>query len=161
MTVISRNVRAIVTLPILGGVTRRENGSIQEIGEKYCIHIYAVIPGMKYCKSTTTHHLVGIMYGGGYTSEPFKRSEDVLLPEGHELIALRVGNDGQPTTWDHLPLKVKPIFSAAETFSIESGRVFISDTLPSIKKQFSEDISKAVRETIKRELQPGGLLSGR
>jgi len=161
MTVISRNVRAIVTLPILGDVTRRENGSIQKIGEKYCIHIYAAMPGMKYRKSLTTHHLVGIMYGFGYTSEPFKRSEDVLLPVGRELIALRVGNDGQPVTWDHLPLEVKPIFSATETFSIESGKVFINDSLVGIKNQFSEEISKIVREAIKRELQTGGLLLGR
>lgn len=150
MTITARIVKAVVTLPVLGTVSRNNKGEVVRSSEKYRIHLYAAKPGMKYESQTHTHLLVGVMDGHGYTSEPVKRSEEVLLPDGREIIALRVDDYGIPLGCESLPVEVSVIDPS-----------FINDALIGLRNEYSLAISNAIREVIKHELKPGGLLHGR
>ncbi|WP_243077731.1 hypothetical protein [Pantoea sp. MQR6] len=148
MTTTTRIVKAIVTLPILGTVSRDECGEVIKHGEKYLIRVYAAKPDWKEKKSFRDMLYVGGLSGQGYTESPYKRSLDVPLPEGHELVALKFDDLGIPC-WDSLPIHIDQWFSPTGSMIITfSQEVNIQDGM----------LAKAIEELLNKELKPGGLL---
>jgi hypothetical protein len=148
MTTSSRIVTAIVTLPIIGTVSRGDKGEVVQHGEKYRIHVYAAKPDWKERKSIRDMFFVGILEGEGYTSAPTKRSLDVALPYGYELVAFSFDEYGIHT-WDSLPIHIDQWFSPTGSMIITcSQEVNIQDGM----------LAKAIEELLNKELKPGGLL---
>lgn len=129
MTIISRIVKAVVTLPILGTVSRNESGDVVKSGERYRIHIYAANPGWKDERPAPDFLVVGVLTGGGFTTEPTKRSQHVLVPEGRELVALMMDSDGAPLSFDSLPVELVALPDADDLFTINNGQVFIKQAV--------------------------------
>lgn len=176
MTTNTRIVKAIVTLPILGTVSRGERGEVVKKGESYRIHIYAAKPDWKETKSMRDMFFVGLLEGEGYTSSPFKRSLDAVLPEGRVLVALQIDEHGCHG-WDSLPIQFDQWFSGVGWNLVKDGQVFINDALIQAAttthaemvigvedggvKHLQELVSKVIKERLSKELQPGGLLHKR
>lgn len=176
MTTNTRIVKAIVTLPILGTVSRDERGEVVKKGESYRIHIYAAKPDWKETKSMRDMFFVGLLEGEGYTSSPFKQSLDAVLPEGRELVALQIDEHGCHG-WDSLPIHIDQWFSSVGWHLVKDGQVFINDAFIQAAttthaemvigvedggvKHLQELVSKVIKERLSKELQPGGLLHKR
>lgn len=176
MTITARIVKAVVTLPVLGTVSRNEYGDVVKSGERYRVHVYAANPGWKDERPAPDFLVVGVMTGGGFTSEPTKRSQHVLVPEGRELVALMIDSDGAPMSFESLPIKLVALPAEYDQFKINNGQVFINDALidgpatyhlncgvkeKTHEEKLRDDVAALVTEQIKRMLQPGGLLHGR
>lgn len=173
MTTTTRIVKAIVTLPILGTVSRDERGEVVKKGESYRIHIYAAKPDWKENKSMRDMFFVGLLEGEGYTSSPFKRSLDVALPEGHVLVALRFDENGCHS-WDSLPIHIDQWFSSVGWHLVKDGQIFINDASiqagstthaeitiseeDSVPNRLQKLVSETFKERLNKELRPGGLL---
>ena len=170
MTTTTRIVKAIVTLPILGTVSRDERGEVVKKGESYRIHIYAAKPDWKEKKSMRDMFFVGVLEGQGYTTSPFKRSLEVALPEGRELVAIRLDENGI-FNWDSLPIKIDQWFSSDGWMIVKDGEVFINSAIVQAgsvthavvincteSNTPNEKLAKAIKEQLNKELQPGGLL---
>jgi hypothetical protein len=128
MTISARIVKAIVTLPILGTVSRDEHGEVIKRGEKYLIKVYAAKPDWKEKKSFRDMLYVGALSGQGYTESPYKRALDAVLPEGHELVALRFDDLGIPC-WEGLPIHINQWFTGEGWMLVKEGQIFINDAL--------------------------------
>lgn len=126
MTISTRIVKAIVTLPILGTVSRDERGEVVKKGESYRIHIYAAKPGWKENKSLRDMLFVGSLEGQGYTTSPYKRSVEVALPSDRELVALRFDEDFG-LSWDEFPIHIDLWFNGEGWMTVEDEQVFIND----------------------------------
>lgn len=92
-----------VTLPSLGTITTDGAGNQIKRGDKCRVHLYAV--GRDWRSGSIFEGFnVGAITFTGYTESPFKRSQKILMPDGYKLVALRVDDDGVPTSWDSLPV---------------------------------------------------------
>lgn len=176
MTTNTRIVKAIVTLPILGTVSRDERGEVVKKGESYRINIYAAKPDWKETKSMRDMFLVGLLEGEGYTSSPSKQSLNVVLPEGRVLVAFMLDEHGCHD-WDSLPIQFDLWFSNmgwslakngqffTEGSLIQDGSITHADINVSVEyeeqKNLQELVSKVIKERLNKELQPGGLLHKR
>lgn len=163
MNINARIVKAVVTLPILGTVSRDAGGNIKKHGEHCRVNIFAANPGWK--EETLKDFLVvGVLTVGGYTTGSFKRSQQVILPEGRELVALRMNDDGTPASWDSLPVSIDDGHTA---FTAPDGKVYSmeigvnTDTKEKEDARLAELVSSAISERIRKELLPGGLLYSR
>ncbi|WP_338506839.1 hypothetical protein VRB95_06360 [Erwinia aphidicola] len=163
MNINARIVKAVVTLPILGTVSRDAGGNIKKHGEHYRVNIFAANPGWK--KETLKDFLVvGVLTGGGYTTESFKRSQQVILPEGRELVALRMNDDGTPASWDSLPVSIDDGDTA---FTAPDGKVYSMEVVVNTDTKEKEDarlaelVRSVISDRIRKELLPGGLLYSR
>lgn len=133
-----------VTIPSLGTITTDGAGNQIERGDKCRVHLFAVKPDW-HSRTIFEGFNVGVITFTGYTESPFKRSQKIMMPDGYKLVALRVDDDGMPTSWDSLPVqfagglislkdadgavraKAGNIHSA-EPFSISmDGQVFVTD----------------------------------
>ncbi|EOJ9641364.1 hypothetical protein ACHOYD_08865 [Enterobacter hormaechei] len=92
-----------VTLPSLGTITTDGPGNQIKHGDKCRVHLYAVKPDW-HSGTIFEGFNVGAINFTGYTDSPFKRSQKILVPDGYKLVALRVDDDGVPTSWDSLPV---------------------------------------------------------
>lgn len=93
-----------VTLPSLGTITTDGAGNQIKRGDKCRVHLYAV--GRDWRSGSIFEGFnVGAITFIGYTESPFKRSQKILMPDGYKLVALRVDDDGVPTSWDSLPVQ--------------------------------------------------------
>lgn len=133
-----------VTIPSLGTITTDGAGNQIKRGDKCRVHLYAVKPDW-HSGTTFEGFNVGAITFTGYTESPFKRSQKIMMPDGYKLVALRVDDDGMPTSWDSLPVQfVGGLISlkdadgavrartgnihSAEPFSISlDGQVFVTD----------------------------------
>lgn len=121
-----------VTIPVLGTVSRDESGAIVKHGGKCRVHVYAVKKG----QALTDGLMVGSTVFSGYTESPYRRKIKVIVPDGHSLMALRIGEDDLPLSWDSLPLAIAgevPITTLnepaqlADCFHVINGMIFIVD----------------------------------
>lgn len=92
-----------VTIASLGTITTDGAGNKIKRGEKCRVHLYAVKPDW-HSGTIFEGFNVGAITFAGYTDSPFKRSQKILVPDGYKLVALRVDDDGVPTSWDSLPV---------------------------------------------------------
>lgn len=133
-----------VTLPSLGTITTDGPGNQIKHGDKCRVHLYAVKPDW-HSGTIFEGFNVGAITFTGYTESPFKRSQKIMMPDGYKLVALRVDDDGVPTSWDSLPVQfVGGLISlkdadgdvrartgnihSGEPFSISmEGQVFVTD----------------------------------
>lgn len=92
-----------VTLPSLGTITTDGSGNQIKHGDKCRVHLYAVKPD-RHPGTIFDGFNVGAITFTGYTDSPFKRSQKIMVPDGYKLVALRVDDDGVPTSWDSLPV---------------------------------------------------------
>ncbi|ENB7197933.1 MULTISPECIES: hypothetical protein [Enterobacter cloacae complex] len=92
-----------VTLPSLGTITTDGPGNQIKHGDKCRVHLYAVKPDW-HSGTIFEGFNVGAITFTGYTDSPFKRSQKIMVPDGYKLVALRVDDDGVPTSWDSLPV---------------------------------------------------------
>lgn len=163
MNINARIVKAVVTLPILGTVSRDAGGNIKKHGESYRVNIFAANPGWK-DETPKDLLVVGVLTGGGYASGPQKRSQQVILPEGRELVAIRMDDAGTPVSWDSLPVSID---DGHTVFTIPDGKVYSmevvvnTDTKEKQHSRLAELVSSAISERIRKELLPGGLLYSR
>lgn len=149
MNISASIVKVIVTLPVIGTVSRNELGEVVKKGQSYRVHIYAAKPGWREGKAERDFLTVGVLTGSGYTTGPFKRSLNVILPEGMELVALNIDEDGIASSWDSLPIHIDQWFSLTDSLIITGFQeVNIQDGM----------IAKAIKEHLNKELKPGGLL---
>lgn len=92
-----------VTLPSLGTITTDGAGNKVKSGDKCRVQLYAVKPdtlsGIPF-----DGYVVGAISFTGFTESPFKRPQKILMPDGYKLVALRVDDDGVPTSWESLPV---------------------------------------------------------
>lgn len=133
-----------VTLPPLSSITTDGCGNKIKHGDKCRVHLYAVKPDWR-SGCIFDGFIVGVITFTGYTESPFKRSQKILMPDGYKLVALRVDDDGVPTSWDRLPVQfVGGLISlndadgairvrigkidGAEPFSIRDSEIFINST---------------------------------
>ena len=133
-----------VTLPSLGTITTDGAGNQIKRGDKCRVHLYAV--GRDWRSGSIFEGFnVGAITFTGYTESPFKRSQKILMPDSYKLVALRVDDDGVPTSWDSLPVQfvgglisLKDVdgtvrvrigeINGAEPFNIRDGETFINNT---------------------------------
>lgn len=92
-----------VTLPSLGTINTDGPGNQIKHGDKCRVHLYAVKPDW-HSGTIFEGFNVGAITFTGYTESPFKRSQKIMMPDGYKLVALRVDDDGMPTSWDSLPV---------------------------------------------------------
>ncbi|MFY7356188.1 phage tail tip fiber protein [Enterobacter cloacae complex sp. IR5403] len=95
---------ATVTLPSLGTITTDGPGNQIKHGDKCRVHLYAVKPDW-HSGTIFEGFNVGAICFTGYTDSPFKRSQKIMMPDGFKLVALRVDDDGVPTSWESLPVQ--------------------------------------------------------
>lgn len=93
-----------VTIPSLGTITTDGAGNQIKRGDKCRVHLYAVKPDW-HSRAIFGGFNVGVITFTGYTESPFKRSQKIMMPDGYKLVALRVDDDGMPTSWDSLPVQ--------------------------------------------------------
>lgn len=149
MNISASIVKVIVTLPVIGTVSRNEPREVVKKGQSYRVHIYAAKPGLREGKVERDFLTVGVLTGAGYTTGPFKRLLNVFLPEGMELVALNINEDGIASSWDSLPIHIDQWFSPTGSMIITGFQeVNIQDGM----------LAKAIIEQLKKELKPGGLL---
>lgn len=133
-----------VTIPTLGTITTDGAGNQIKRGDKCRVHLYAIKPDW-HSGTIFEGFNVGAITFTGYTESPFKRSQKIMMPDGYKLVALRVEDDGMPTSWDSLAVQfVGGLISlkdadgavrartgnihSAEPFSISmDGQVFVTD----------------------------------
>ncbi|EOZ7481138.1 DUF1983 domain-containing protein [Enterobacter hormaechei] len=95
---------ATVTLPSLGTITTDGPGNQIKHGDKCRVHLYAVKPDW-HSGTIFEGFNVGAICFTGHTDSPFKRSQKIMMPDGFKLVALRVDDDGVPTSWESLPVQ--------------------------------------------------------
>lgn len=95
--------RVAVTLPSLGQVTHDDQGNAINIGEKYRIHLYAVQPGWEQ-SGTFDGFMIGYAAGVGNSQSEHTITCDVIAPDGYKIIALHIGDNNKPITWESLPV---------------------------------------------------------
>ncbi|MEI9740423.1 DUF1983 domain-containing protein [Enterobacter kobei] len=133
-----------VTIPSLGTITTDGAGNKIKRGEKCRVHLYAVKPDW-HSGTIFDGFNVGAICFTGYTDSPFKRSQKIMMPDGFKLVALRVDDDGVPTSWESLPVQFSGglislndadgavrarlgTMNIAEPFSISmDGQIFVTD----------------------------------
>ncbi|EMA1799350.1 DUF1983 domain-containing protein [Cronobacter turicensis] len=108
-----------VMLPSLGTLTTDSAGNNIKRGDKCRVQLYAAKPDTR-AGIPFDGYVVGVISFNGYTESPFKRSQKILMPDGYKLLALRVDDDGVPTSWDSLPVHFsgdyicKPFYAEAD-----------------------------------------------
>lgn len=140
MNISASVINAIVTIPSLGSLMRDEAGNQIRKGESLRVHILAVLPGWNHRSVLPEALLVGATTFTGYSSAAFSRSVKIILPEGHQLIAILVDSDGKATSWESLPIE------------IESGDANANQ---------AASLTKIISQHLTKELQSGGLLHKR
>lgn len=117
-----------VTIPKIGIVSRDAEGNEFKCGEIYHINLFAVRPGWQTRTSDFDGLIVGRLDFSGYTESPYSRTQKIIMPNGYELVALRVSESGRPMTWESLPvISSGADFSDSKAFTVENGEVFISN----------------------------------
>ncbi|WP_318393195.1 hypothetical protein [Enterobacter sp.] len=116
-------INVSVTLPALGAVSRDVYGNVIKQGAKCRVHLYAVHPEWLKQGPVFEGFMVGSIVFDGYTETPFARHQRVLMPDGYKLLALRIGEDEQPESWDSLPV------SFTGGLVVDKGETFINDAL--------------------------------
>lgn len=117
-----------VTIPKIGIVSSDKEGNEFKCGEIYRINIFAVRPGLSNRFSDFEGLIVGRLDFSGYSESQFSRTQKVIMPNGYELVALRVGECGRPMTRESLPVAFSDApLSDNETFTVKNGEVFIKD----------------------------------
>jgi hypothetical protein len=133
-----------VTIPKIGIVSSDKEGNEFKCGEIYHINLFAMRPGWSNRLSDFEGLIVGRLDFSGYSESQFSRTQKIIMPNGYELVALRVGESGRPITWESLPVLFvgDPIslkdaddtvrvrmgkIHSAEPFSIRDAKVFIHD----------------------------------
>lgn len=96
--------RVKVALPPLGKVTHDDQGNAISLAEEYQVHLYAVKPGWEQ-HGTFDGFMVGCAVGSGSSSSEYNITRDVIVPDGHKIIALRIGDNNQPVSWESLPVE--------------------------------------------------------
>ncbi|RTM82431.1 hypothetical protein [Enterobacter hormaechei] len=161
-----------VTLPSLGTITTDGPGNQIKHGDKCRVHLYAVKPDW-HSGTIFEGFNVGAITFTGYTDSPFKRSQKIMVPDGYKLVALRVDDDGVPTSWDSLPVyftggfikspvdELDEIADALDTAqarhykqfgNAEPGKtsvVFLADRWVAIEGEYSPDEMRDAVEYIK------------
>lgn len=112
----------IVTLPSLGTVTTDAAGNERKSKEECRVHLYAVRPDWRDKGSVFEGFLVGRLVVRGSAQFPSQHTVRIMMPDGYKLIALRIGEDEQPLSWDSLPV----LFTGG--FVVGDGETFINDT---------------------------------
>lgn len=96
--------RVKVALPPMGIVTHDDQGNAIRLGEKYRVHLYAVKPGWEQ-RGTFDGFMVGCAIGSGCSTNECNIARDVIVPDGYQIIALRIGDNNQPVSWESLPVE--------------------------------------------------------
>ncbi|WP_193216253.1 phage tail tip fiber protein [Buttiauxella massiliensis] len=96
--------RVKVALPPMGIVTHDDQGNAIRLGEEYRVHLYAVKSGWEQ-RGTFDGFMVGCVVGSGSSSSEYNITRDVIVPDGHMIIALRIGDNNQPVSWESLPVE--------------------------------------------------------
>lgn len=117
-----------VTIPKIGIVSSDKEGNEFKCGEIYHINLFAMRPGWQTRTSDFDGLIVGRLDFSGYTESPYSRTQKIIMPNGYELVALRVGECGRPMTWESLPVVFSDApLSDSEPFNVKNGEVFIND----------------------------------
>jgi hypothetical protein len=96
--------RVKVALPPMGIATHDDQGNAIRLGEKYRVHLYAVKPGWQQ-RGTFDGFMIGCAVGSGCSSSECNIARDVIVPDGYQIIALRIGDNNQPVSWESLPVE--------------------------------------------------------
>lgn len=96
--------RVKVALPPMGIVTHDDQGNAIRLGEEYRVHLYAVKPGWEQ-RGTFDGFMVGCAVGSGCSSSECNIARDVIVPDGYQIIALRIGDNNLPVSWESLPVE--------------------------------------------------------
>lgn len=146
-----------VTLPSLGTITTDGAGNQIKRGDKCRVHLYAV--GRDWRSGSIFEGFnVGAITFTGYTESPFKRSQKILMPDGYKLVALRVDDDGVPTSWDSLPVQfVGGLISLKDVDAAECAELDVAKQMAADKKAMDE-LTSHVRKAIMMECFPGGVI---
>ena len=94
-----------VTVPPIGMVGTDAAGNVVKKGDKCLIDICAVKPDWRE-KKIFEGFIVGHIACEGYSEHHFNRTQKVMIPEGHKLVALILDNRGAPKSWDSLPVHI-------------------------------------------------------
>lgn len=117
-----------VTIPKIGIVSSDKEGNEFKCGEIYHINLFAMRPGWQTRTSDFDGLIVGRLDFSGYTESPYSRTQKIIMPNGYELVALRVGECGRPMTWESLPVVFSDApLSDSEPFTVKNDEVFIKE----------------------------------
>lgn len=117
-----------VTIPKIGIVSSDKEGNEFKCGEIYHINLFAMRPGWQTRTSDFDGLIVGRLDFSGYTESPYSRTQKIIMPNGYELVALRVGECGRPMIWESLPVVFSDApLSDSEPFNVKNGEVYIND----------------------------------
>lgn len=119
-----------VTIPKIGIVSSDKEGNEFKCGEIYHINLFAMRPGWQTRTSDFDGLIVGRLDFSGYTESPYSRTQKIIMPNGYELVALRVGECGRPMTWESLPVVFSDApLSDSEPLTVKNGEVFIKEVV--------------------------------
>jgi len=119
-----------VTIPKIGIVSSDKEGNEFKCGEIYHINLFAMRPGWQTRTSDFDGLIVGRLDFSGYTESQISRTQKIIMPNGYELVALRVGECGRPMTWESLPVVFSDApLSDSEPFIVKNCEVFIKDAV--------------------------------
>lgn len=119
-----------VTIPKIGIVSSDKEGNEFKCGEIYHINLFAMRPGWQTRTSDFDGLIVGRLDFSGYTESPYSRTQKIIMPNGYELVALRVGECGRPMTWESLPVVFSDApLSDSEPLTVKNDEVFIKDAV--------------------------------
>ncbi|WP_308472612.1 phage tail tip fiber protein, partial [Neisseria gonorrhoeae] len=117
-----------VTIPKIGIISSDKEGNEFKCGEIYHINLFAMRPGWQTRSSDFDGLIVGRLDFSGYTESPYSRTQKIIMPNGYELVALRVGECGRPMTWESLPVVFSDApLSDSEPFTVKNDEVFIKE----------------------------------
>jgi hypothetical protein len=144
-------------------VSHDAEGNEFKCGEIYHVNIFAVRPEWRSGFSEFKGLIVGRLDFSGYTESQCSRTQKIIVPNGYELVALRVSENGRPMTWESLPV----IFSAnclpdSEPLTVKYGEVFINNATISVgtlpENELRKTVDEWIREMIRLHCQPGGTI---
>lgn len=119
-----------VTIPKIGIISSDKEGNEFKCGEIYHINLFAMRPGWQTRTSDFDGLIVGRLDFSGYTESPYSRTQKIIMPNGYELVALRVGECGRPMIWESLPVVFSDApLSDSEPFTVKNGEVFIKEVV--------------------------------
>lgn len=119
-----------VTIPKIGIVSSDKEGNEFKCGEIYHINLFAMRPGWSNRLSDFEGLIVGRLDFSGYSESQFSRTQKIIMPNGYELVALRVGECGRPMSWESLPVVFSDApLSDSEPFTVKNGEVFIKEAV--------------------------------
>nr|WP_223239772.1 DUF1983 domain-containing protein [Enterobacter sp. E12] len=119
-----------VTIPKIGIVSSDKEGNEFKCGEIYRINLFAMRPGWQTRTSDFDGLIVGRLDFSGYTESQCSRTQKIIMPNGYELVALRVGECGRPMTRESLPVVFSDApLSDSEPFAVKNGEVSIKDAV--------------------------------